>query len=473
MTIKLIGCLIYQKNGDLVLGVNGGLALEVPGDLAHFKNVTMGHTVVMGRKTWESLPYKPLKGRTNIVITRTKPSKYVHVKDTYFMSFHDFKSTLPLHSSEVYYVIGGNDIYKLFMEDDVLYPTQLILTMVKRNLVTFNTDEITYFDSSAFGKYSLSGFSEQIAEHRYMYYSRNKEEHEEYKYLRLMEKILINGVKRPNRTGIDTLSLFGESLRFDISNSIPLMTTKRVPFKTIVEELLWFCRGDTDAKILQKKGIKIWDGNTSREFLDGRGLYHYPAGIIGPQYGFLWRHFGANYSSEFGDTSLFDNGIIGGADQLKYVEDLLENDPFSRRIIISAWSPHQLNEQALPSCHLLVQFYVTEENNKKHLSCMFTMRSSDALAHVFNCVSYTILTYILALKHNMTPKELIYVAGDCHIYKNHVDAIIKHLSRNPRPFPHIKLCESIKTKDWKDINVEDFELIGYYPMSGIKMDMVI
>jgi thymidylate synthase len=153
---------------------------------------------------------------------------------------------------------------------------------------------------------------------------------------------------------------------------------------------------------------------------------------------------------------------------------LLQNDPFSRRIIISAWNPAQLNEQALPSCHILIQFYVTVENGEKYLSCMFTMRSNDFdTANNYNTTCYSLLTYILAKKYNMKPKELIYVAGDTHIYKNHIEQVKEQLTRIPRPFPNVKLSESIKTKDWKDITVDDFELIGYFPDKTIQIKMAV
>jgi len=325
--------------------------------------------------------------------------------------------------------------------------------------------------------YSLFGYSEKYlfenSSYRILYYNHN-DNFQENRFLDLMKNILENGQERTDRTGTGTISTFGNKLHFDISSSIPLMTTKFVPFRVIVEELLFTCRGDTDVKILQKKGIKIWDGNSSREFLDNRGLTHYPEGILGPVYGYLWRFFGASYSPEFADTSKIDTNIIGGYDQLKNVENLLKNDPFSRRIIISAWAPHQMDQMALPPCHVLIQFYVSEENNERYLSCIFTMRSSDFdTASCYNIINYTLLTYILAKRHNMKPKEIIYIAGDTHIYKNHIDQVKLQMTRTPRPFPCVELTESIKTKDWSEMNVNDFNLIGYFPHPTIKINMAI
>lgn len=494
--INIIACVTNYKS-KLAIGYNGNLIFNLVNDMKFFKNITSNslcmhsgidkNIVLMGRKTFLSIG-RHLKNRINIVLTRDKhliesapiPKNLKLTESIYFTDLKTFEKLYKKLNPNVF-VIGGSDIYNYFIEKaDKLFITQVQDASGKDIKFRKGKEPDTFMNH--FTNYTLTGYSEKYnstydttpISYRILYYHKSNLLSEEHKYLNLMKDILENGNSREDRTGTGTLSIFGTQMRFDISKHIPLLTTKRVPFKTIIEELLWFCRGDTDAKILQKKGIKIWDGNTSRDFLDKRGLQHYPEGIIGPQYGFLWRHFGATYSTEFADTSQIDTSLIGGIDQLKYVEDLLENDPFSRRIIISAWNPSQLHEQALPSCHFLIQFYVTEENNQRYLSCMFTCRSNDFdTASTWNVNCYCLLTYILAAKHNMKPKELIYSCGDTHIYKNHIDQVKEQLTRTPRPFPKVKLSESIKTKDWKDITVEDFELIGYFSHPGIKIEMAI
>jgi thymidylate synthase len=267
-----------------------------------------------------------------------------------------------------------------------------------------------------------------------------------------------------------------ESLRFDISNgTLPLLTTKRVPLKACIEELLFFCRGDTNTKILDARGVKIWNANSSREFLDKRGLHHYNEGIMGNMYGWSWRFFGAKYSQAFSDTSKIDITKIGGFDQLSHVENLLKTDPFSRRIYISNLNPLESKNMCLEPCHTYIQFYVTEENGIKYLSSYFNMRSSDYfLAAVsFNLISYSILTKILALRCNMQTKEIVYNAVDCHIYKNHIDQIKEQISRTPRPFPKLKLSEELKYKDWNQMKYEHFDLVGYFPHESIKADMAV
>ncbi len=255
--------------------------------------------------------------------------------------------------------------------------------------------------------------------------------------------------------------MFGQSLRFDISKSIPLLTTRSIPLRVIIEELLWFLRGETDAKILQNKNVHIWDGNTSRQFLDSRGL-DYDEGVAGPIYGHQMRHFSAEYNPESTD--------IGGFDQLKYVENLLKTDPFSRRIVMSYWNPNQFDQMCLLPCHTHVQFYVEVDPNDLEvpwLSCVFYMRSNDfALANNFNVISYTVLTYILALKCNMKPKEIIFSGGDCHVYKDHIGALGEQFRRERRPSPVLILDNSIKEKDYKDISFKDFDLVGGQCLPG-------
>jgi len=286
---------------------------------------------------------------------------------------------------------------------------------------------------------------------------------EEDGYHHWMKEILNKGEVRPDRTGVGTQSLFGARMEFDLSNGkLPLMTTRDIPFRVIVEELLWFLRGETNTRSLEKQGVKIWRGNSSRAFLDAHGLSEYEEGEVGPMYGWQWRRFGANYPSG-----------KGGVDQLAQIIHLLQNDPMSRRIILTAWNPCQLFQMALPPCHTQAQFYVSCKEGRSKLSCQFIMRSSDCLAWSFNIVSYSILTHLLAKKVGMEADKIIYVAGDCHIYQTHVNAIQTQLTRSPRPTPHLYLSPTVTTKDWAELQATDFKLIGYFPHPKIDMVMAI
>lgn len=293
--------------------------------------------------------------------------------------------------------------------------------------------------------------------------------HEEYIYLDLLNKILKEGRRRDDRTGTGTLSIFGQQMRFDISKTIPILTTKFVPWKSCIKELLWFLKGQTDVSILQKQGVRIWDGNSSRAFLDERGLHHLPEGDIGPGYGFNWRHFGADYHT------CKDDYHQQGFDQVQFILDELKTNPNSRRLYMTAWDPSKLSQMALPPCHLSAQFYVDfDEDGTKHLSCQMYQRSVDTfLGCPWNIMSYAVLTHVFAKMTNMKPKELIMCLGDTHIYTNHVDQVNEQLTRTPYPFPTLKLKETISLKSVDELTIDDFELLDYQYHPAIKATMAI
>lgn len=498
--INLITAVTIYKN-KLAIGRNGNLLFRLKDDLLFFKNITMNtlnkdsrlekNIVLMGRKTYFSIPqkFRPLSGRINLVLTRDLelikispvPESLKLSKELYYTDLKTFNKIYEKYNPNVF-IIGGSELYNLFMNKaDKLYITHI--QDIQGKNVKFTTEQepdtfIEHFTSY----YKLAGYSEKYIEqqqnvsYRVLYYNKSSKMSDEYKYLNLMKNILTYGNIRNDRTGTGTISKLGTQIRFDISNGIlPLLTTKQVPLKAIVEELLFFCRGDTDTKILQRNNVKIWDGNTTRKFLDNRNLEHYPEGCMGPMYGWSWRHFGAKYSPTFSDISKCNSSLIGGFDQLSHVEHLLKTDPFSRRIYISNLNPAESSNMCLDMCHTYIQFYVEEINNIKYLSAYFSMRSSDCfLASVsFNTISYSLLVYILALRCGMKPKEIVYNAVDCHIYKNHIDQVKEQLTRTPRPFPNIKLDKSLKNKDWSEMQYSDFELIGYFPYKQISAPMAI
>jgi len=291
----------------------------------------------------------------------------------------------------------------------------------------------------------------------------------EQEYLRVATRVLHEGKPRADRTGTGTISLFGEQMRFDISETVPLLTTKFVPWKAVIKELLWMCRGETDASILQQQGVRIWDGNSTREFLDARGLNHLPEGDIGGGYGHVWRYCGAQYKT------CKDDYTGQGVDQLAAVENSLKNDPMSRRHFMTAWNPPALESMALPPCHLSVQFYVEiDEAGTKHLSAHMFQRSVDTLLGLpFNIFSYTVLTYILAKKCGMVPKDLIISTGDTHIYKDHIGCVEEQLQRTLFSPPRLIVHDAVAAKDWKDITLDDFTLVGYEYHPAIKAPMSI
>lgn len=251
-------------------------------------------------------------------------------------------------------------------------------------------------------------------------------------------------------------------MRFNLRGQFPLLTTKQVFWRGVAEELLWFIKGSTDARLLQQKNVRIWDGNSTREFLDAAGFKHRQVGDLGPVYGFQWRHYGAKYGTCNDDYS----GV--GIDQLRGIIERIKTNPTDRRIIMTAWNPSQLSEMALPPCHCLVQFYV----DNGELSCQLYQRSADmGLGVPFNIASYALLTYMIAHVTNLKPGDFIHSLGDTHIYMNHIKPLREQLGRKPRPFPQLSITRRVTDID--DFKFEDFNIIGYNPYPNIKMEMAV
>ncbi|NBO99367.1 MAG: thymidylate synthase [Proteobacteria bacterium] len=509
MPINLIACVANYRN-QLAIGRNNGLLYRIRDDLNFFKFITteslspdskaLKNVVVMGRKTWFSIPRnkRPLPDRINIVLTNDpdlhKLSPYPKAlswfpflpydfntkgKNTYFMTFSQFENFYARTNANVW-VIGGGEIYRKFLQSADLKPQKVYLTEIIDYKPAAGHEPDAFMDALDWS-YKLIGHSDKKYDagtkqsYRFLRYATSGANYtDEKRYLDLCEQILKQGNERVDRTGVGTISSFGHQLKFDISETVPLLTTKRVPWKHVIEELLWFMRGDTDAKILQRKGVKIWDGNTSREFLDARGLTNYEEGVLGAGYGWQWRFFGAKYSQAFADTSQIEYGAVGGVDQLNYVLRTLHDDPYSRRILMSYWNPPDFDKTALLPCHYSVQFYVEDRGEQRYLDCHFTMRSNDLLlGHPFNIFSYTVMTYILAVKLGMKPGRLVYTGGDVHIYKNHLEQMETQLSRVPRPFPKLYVNPDVKYKDWHQISIDDFDIIGYFPHPPIRAPMAV
>jgi len=303
--------------------------------------------------------------------------------------------------------------------------------------------------------------------------------HEEYQYLNLIKNILDNGTWEEGRNG-KTKSIFGASMRFSLRDGkIPILTTKKTAWKTCLKELLWFIRGETDNTLLKEQGVHIWDANTTREFLDSRGLTSTRDDLIGPGYGYQWRYYNANYNCLTGKRLLDlddpndihkNNKAFKGIDQLQQIIDALK-DPkqrTSRRLIMTAWNPCQLDQMALPPCHILCQFNVHDGNK---LSCAMTQRSADEfLGKPINIASYSFLTHLIAKHCGLQAYEFIYFIGNCHIYENAIDACKLQITREPYPFPTVSIKQV--RENISDYQVEDFELHNYVSHEAIKVAMI-
>jgi thymidylate synthase len=287
--------------------------------------------------------------------------------------------------------------------------------------------------------------------------------HEEHQYLDLIKTIIKNGSDEKGRNGNVRVHI-GASMRFSLKdNQIPFLTTKRLAWKTCLKELLWFLRGDTNNKHLKEKNVHIWDDNGSRDFLDSRGLHQLEEDDLGPVYGHQWRHFNANYETCHSDYR------GKGVDQIAYIIEQLKNPETrtSRRLVMSAWNPCQLNEMALPPCHVLCQFNVVNGNQ---LSCCLYQRSGDVgLGVPFNIASYAMLTRIIASVCDLEASEFIYFLSNAHIYDDHIDSLKEQIEREPFTFPKLNIKEKIIDVD--NISIENFEVKDYSYHSKIAMKM--
>lgn len=474
------------------IGRQGALPWTLPEDMEHFKRVTTAGSnsaVIMGKKTWDSIPakFRPLANRLNVVLTSAAadPSYSSPYPEGVLVAPSVTAAVEKLAAMEKVgeiFVIGGQAAYqeavslpnctRVFMtrigrdiecdtffpalDEKTFRPVHVSTTRSHKDLtfdfVTYervqseeDVKPLTVSPSPAFAAAGGAGFH-----------------HEEYQYLNMIREIIEKGLATDDRTGVGTRSMFGQMMRFDLRRSFPLLTTKRVFWKGVLEELLWFIRGDTNGKNLSAKGVKIWDANGSKDFLEKRGLGHREEGDLGPVYGFQWRHFGAKY------VDMHTDYTGQGVDQLAQCIKTIKENPTDRRIIMSAWNPADLDQMALPPCHMFCQFYVANGE----LSCLLYQRSCDmGLGVPFNIASYSLLTYMMAQVCGLKPGEFVHTMGNTHVYQNHVEPLQTQLKRTPRPFPTLKLNPEVMDID--SFKAEDFELIGYDPHGKIAMEMAV
>ncbi len=453
------------------------------------------NAVVMGRNTWQSIPkqFQPLRGRINIVVSKSEEFHQENppIEDAFYAvrNLEDFFTVAEgLNKRSVLneiYVIGGSQIYNEFLkqyperlklvfqtyiekefESDVFYelPKEFVPLHVSKTYID-TTDPEAPFDFRILLNPEVLK-DEEINKNLQRlvdpFFLSMYPKCEEYQYLEILRDIIENGSTKEDRTGIGTVSKFGVTMRYNCSETFPLLTTKDTFWRGIVEELLWFIRGETNAKNLTKKNVHIWDGNGSREFLDNLGLKHREEGDLGPVYGFQWRHFGAEYKTMHHDYT------GQGIDQLLDLINDIKNNPNSRRLIMCAWNAKDLKQMALPPCHVLCQFYIT--GGKLHLQ-MYQRSADMGLGVPFNIASYALLLRMVAQITGMTAGDFVHVIGDAHIYNNHVGALKKQLKRTPRPFPVLKINPDVKNIE--DFKFEDFTLVNYNPYSKIKMEMAV
>lgn len=485
------------------IGKDGHLPWHHKQDLNWFRYTTMGHPVIMGRHTYESIG-KPLNGRRNIVITSKE------IKAEGVETFNSLEAAIATigHDEEAF-IIGGEQLYRYAYENelaDKLYIDFLDIEVKDAN--AYLPIPAYFFFSSCCCKLE---FTTKIADNAradvYIPHYGYPTNDVDSQYITMLNEIINHGVEKHTRAG-DTLSIFGKQLRFNLSKGLPVLTTKKMFMKGCIHELLWFLKGDTNIKYLVENGVHIWDddalryarkelasrpgaekweGMTKDEFLqhvlneDTWGAYRF--GDLGPVYGYQWTNW---------------NGI----NQIQQVINTLKTNPDDRRMIISAWNVSEIDEMALPPCHYCCQFYTRELSKRERLriykkkyhdnpdlndealdqfgiprralSCMWNQRSVDTgLGWSFNVMSYAILTHLIAQCVNMVPDELIFSGGDCHIYKNQIEGLKEQVARDPYRYSLPKLVLNAEIKNIEDFTYDDIHVVGYHSYPAIKLPLSV
>ena len=469
--------IIATVNNDNVIGSGNDLLIESNDDMKYFYKITTQthnnykNVCIMGRNTWESIPieHRPLKGRINIVLTRNHSIKKTD-NVLYMGSLHDAISWCDMNETGKVFIIGGQQIYtECFIDKydiELLYLTHFdYKTPSNLRDLKFFPDILQYFqeiytDSKNLKCKVVHQKTVNIKTDFKIYQHKDTVNLQELEYLTLLNKISYINLSESRNS--DVSSSFGERLEFDLSKGLPLLTSKKMGFKTILRELLWFINGSTCNKKLNDVNVHIWDQNASKEFLASRNL-DYKEGDLGPIYGFQWRHYGAKYIDS--DTDYTNEGI----DQLKYIIDMIKNDPTSRRIIMNAWNPCDLEKMALPPCHIMCQFHVDQINKK--LDCQMYQRSGDMFLGVpFNIASYSLLTYIIAHLTGYNVGRFIHILGDAHIYNSHMDAVKLQVKNPTHHFPELIISD--KLTDIDTIEESYFEINNYQSSARINAPMI-
>ena len=459
--------LIFALTTDNLFGVDNRLPWNhCKEDLQHFNRITTNifnpNYVVMGRNTWESLPAK-LSDRINVVITKS-PTKDDY--DLKFDSLEDFIKSVPHNHTNNIFIIGGKHLIEETLTKYKTIVSNIYLSIITKDVIDGNHKVYLDFNMIDYE----SHLKDSVVKQNVTFYHYHLPEHQEIQYLRLLNKTL-SGDCRDTRNST-TYSIFSEKLTFDLTKGFPLLTTKKVFMRGIFEELMFFIRGQTDSKILESKGVNIWKPNTTKEFIEKCKL-PYDEGDMGPLYGFNWKHFGAEYVDCKSDYS------NKGFNQLEDVLQLLENDPHSRRILLTDYNPACAKKGVLYPCHsIIIQFYVTENESKKMVSMNMYQRSVDEfLGLPFNIASNGLFLHLICNTLNTRantdkyiPDKLNIIMGDCHIYHSHLKAVEEQLTRVPYQLPNLKVKQSHQSLE--NYQWDDLEIVNYTSHPTIKAEMI-
>jgi len=433
------------------IGLNNELPWGITDELKIFKEKTQNSILIAGRKTAQSLPI--LHNRLLFVVSRNQSPSNIR---EFFILFNSVDEAIQeaLKMKKNVFVIGGAEIYNyVFEKYKSILNIHVSILKDSYECDTFLREDI------------LKNFyiTKKFDHEKFTHYEMVYKEHGEQQYLNLIKDIVGNADLRDTRNS-KTLSVFCKHLKFDLRDGFPLLTSKKMFFKGIIEELLFFIRGHTDSSILEEKGINIWKGNTSREFLDNNGFKHRKEGEMGPMYGYQWRYFNARYDPITSQPS------EKGVDQLKEVIDLIKINPSSRRILLTTYNPSQVYEGVLYPCHsITIQFYVQDG----YLDMFCYNRSSDiGLGLPFNIASSSLLQMIIAQLTELKPRYFNLTLGDAHIYQNHIEPLKEQIERLCYTFPKLVMPEFKTLMDVERLNFRDFKIEDYRCHEPVKMDMV-
>lgn len=440
---------IVAVNKDGGIGFKGQIPWKCKEGMNIFEKITNNKTLIMGRKTVEKLPKllnkKIICVTNNPVLNTTNWKNKVEIVNNF----------VELNVSEDNIIAGGSQIYKTAFEN------YTFIEKVHLSIIKSSQKCDTYFDWNWLDNFVIS---ESIEYEDFTYHILLRSSHGEHQYLKLLNTIMTRGELRSGRNG-DTLSLFKNDMTFDLRNGFPLLTTKKMFLRGILEEFLFFLRGDTDSTFLSKRKVRIWEGNTTKEFISNLNL-PYATGVLGPMYGYQWRFFNAEYIVDDIGRPISPKG---GIDQLEKVVNLIKKDPTSRRILMTAYNPIQATLGVLYPCHsIAIQFYV--QNNFLDMFCY--NRSQDIFLGVpFNIASSSLLLMVVSELTGKIPRYLYMTMGDTHIYSNHIEKVKVQMKRIPYSFPILQIPDISSLEDIPNLKASDFHLINYRSNQVIKAKM--
>ena len=464
--------LIFATDKNYLFGLDGQIPWKCSEDMKHFNRITTDTfketVLVMGRKTFESLP-KKLDRRIHIVLSGQET---VPGADYVFKSLKDMIENIQsVYPCKEVFVIGGagviEDVYTNFRS----YINTIYYTQIQTDIDISYKNSPVYISDQICEHMLSEGVKETNAYGGAIFYKISLPQHEENQYLDLLRTCVREGSFRKTRNA-STWSIFNKTITFDLKKGFPLLTTKKVFMRGIFEELLFFLKGNTDSKVLEAKGVNIWKPNTTKEFISSCGL-PYEEGDMGPMYGWNWKHFGAEYLDK--NTSYEGKGF----NQIEYAMNLLKNDPFSRRILLTTYNPATAKKGVLYPCHsLVIQLYVKEENNKYLVSMNMYQRSVDlACGLPFNIASNALLLHLICETLNAEKGEVKYIPdimniilGDIHVYEDHKEGVLEQIKRVPFQFPN--LVFKTNHKNLEEYKFEDIEIKNYTSHPPIKYTMI-